>query len=336
MVQAYVDHFKYGDVDQHKESQRHWIRDVGPIVETNIGFIETYLDPLGARAEFEGFVAVVDKDTSAKFGALVDQAEELIEKLPWSKDFEKDKFSKPDFTNLDIVTFACSGTPIGINIPNYDDIRMDFGFKNVNLGNAYPTPKASTIQFLHQADVDLMCKYSKESLTIIVALHELLGHGTGKLLTKDVEKDTLNFPADLKNPFTGEEIKTYYLSTETWSQKFGKLHSGYEECRADSVALYLMHYEEPFQLFCADRQAEWDDIHYIGWMDMLTSGIRGLVYFDPEQKVWGQAHVLASWVIFQAIREGDPSIIALEFCEKDGKDYFYMTVDRSKLRTTGH
>ena len=43
---------------------------------------------------------------------------------------------------------------------------------------------------------------------------------------------------------------------------------------------------------------------------------------------------MASWVIFQAIREGDPSIIKIEFCEKNGKDYFNMTVDREKLRTT--
>jgi dipeptidyl-peptidase-3 len=85
-----------------------------------------------------------------------------------------------------------------------------------------------------------MVKYDKESLTLIVALHELLGHGTGKLFTKNVETGELNFPESVKNPFTGESITTYYLSTETWSQKFGKLHSGYEECRADSVALYLI------------------------------------------------------------------------------------------------
>ena len=70
---------------------------------------------------------------------------------------------------------------------------------------------------MNEKDAELLAKYSKESLTLIVALHELLGHGTGKLFTKNLETGELNFDKDLKHPFNGEEITTYYLSSETWS-----------------------------------------------------------------------------------------------------------------------
>lgn len=61
MLDAYIEHFRTGDIELHKESQRHWVQDKGPIVETNLGFIETYLDPKQVRAYYEGMVAVVDK-----------------------------------------------------------------------------------------------------------------------------------------------------------------------------------------------------------------------------------------------------------------------------------
>lgn len=68
----------------------------------------------------------------------------------------------------------------------------------------------------------------------------------------------------------------------------------------------------------------------------MYQAIKALRMYNVEKNVWGQAHCLAAYAIFSAVRKECPNLITFEFTEKEGKEYFYMNVDRSKLRTDGH
>merc|ERR1719456_1771316 len=78
MLEAYAAHFRTGDVEKHIASQRHWVDDKGPVVEVQLGFIEPYRDPAAVRGEWQGTVAIVNKETSRRFAGLVQAAEGLL------------------------------------------------------------------------------------------------------------------------------------------------------------------------------------------------------------------------------------------------------------------
>uniref|UniRef100_UPI00358F8C65 dipeptidyl peptidase 3 n=1 Tax=Myxine glutinosa TaxID=7769 RepID=UPI00358F8C65 len=338
MLEQYIRSFTLGSIAAHKDGSRFWIKDKSPIVESYIGFIESYRDPSGTRGEFEGFVAMVHKEMSQKFTNLVGISKKLISELPWPTYLEKDTFLRPDFTSLDILTYAGSGLPAGINIPNYDDIRQSEGFKNVALGNVVSASyieERDKLTFLAEEDKDLYVKFKGPSFDVQVGLHELLGHGSGKLLSED-ENRKLNFDKDAAlNPETGKKVTSWYKAGETYDGKFGSVASTYEECRAESVGLYLCLNTKVLRIFGHEGQQA-QDVCFINWLHMARAGVQALEYYTPETTTWRQAHMQARFVILRVLLEAGQGLVMLQHIDgSDGRPDAVVTVDKSKISTIG-
>lgn len=326
-LEQYIVAFREGSMAAHVQSQRHWIRDVGPVVESNVGFIESYRDPAGVRGEWETLVAVVNKAQSAKFNALVDGAAGFIRRLPWPAAYEKDSFVRPDFSSLDVITFASSGLPAGINLPNYDEIRQTEGFKNVSLGNVLSArAPAKRTTFVADADQELYARHMAAAFEVQVGIHELLGHGSGKLLA-EAKDGTFNFDrAALPS------VRSWYKPGETWSACFGALASPFEECRAECAGIYLCLDREILAVFGHTQATEAEDVAYINWLLMVRAGLVALEFYSPETDKWRQAHMQARFAILQVLLEAGGGLVTIERADSGEP---VLRLDRASIETVG-
>lgn len=338
MLEYYIKYFKTGDSKLHKESQKVWVKDLSPQVETNIGFIETYREPSGIIGEYESLVAIQNKERTAKFTELVNKAPGYIKMLPWDPAFEKPTFQPPDFTSIEVLTFTGSGIPAGINIPNYDDVRLNVGFKNVSLGNVLNSKTSDDKwTFVQGDDVKAMSKYQSDSFEVQVGIHELLGHGSGKLLC-ELQDNTFNF--DKSSPplgLDGKPVTTYYRKGETWGSKFGAVAGAYEECRAESIAMYLITNRQLLEVFGFKSKEDQDMIIYTGFLQMCRAGLLALEYWDPKSKKWGQPHMQARFSIMKTLLRysEDKNFLKLAYTKDDYSD-LHIELDKSLIETVGH
>eukprot|EP00927_Polykrikos_kofoidii_P044581 TRINITY_DN38509_c0_g1_i1.p1 TRINITY_DN38509_c0_g1~~TRINITY_DN38509_c0_g1_i1.p1 ORF type:complete len:688 (-),score=112.04 TRINITY_DN38509_c0_g1_i1:21-2084(-) len=338
MIDNLVRHFEHGQIELHKEASREWVRDAAPTIETTIGFIETDRDPAGVRAEFEGFVAIVNKDVSRKFGVLVEKAEELLKRLPWGDGFEKTKFLKPEFTSLDVLAFCSGSLPLGICLPNYDEVRSGVGFKNVDLGNVCSArSKEAYRQFLSPADAELFSNMYAEADQVLTGLHELIGHGSGKLL-QEGEDGSRNYPAgELMNPCTGRVVDSHYLPGQTYGSVFGSVASAMEECRAECVSLFLGVHPDIQAIFGFEGEACENSV-YVGWLGMCWLGLKALEHYDPEKRSWGAVHGRARYAILRKLlragTDGEERLLSYRILDGDVPDVT-LSMSRTLIHSVG-
>ena len=218
-----------------------------------------------------------------------------------------------------------------------DEIRQSEGFKNVNLGNviaaAYKSDRKSP--FVSQSDHEYLEKYRVKSFEVQVGLHELLGHGSGKLLRKESD-GTLNYPADLKNPLDNQPVSKMYEPGETYDSKFTSLGSAYEECRAECVGLFLSTDQDVLKIFGITESDESASIVYTNWLSLCHAAINGVAMFSPSSDEWKQAHSQARFVILSVLVEAGENFVSVkEVTGEDGKPDLLFSMDKSKVESVG-
>lgn len=233
-----------------------------------------------------------------------------------------------------MLAFAGSTVPVGLSIPiTYEKLRHKEGFKNITLGNVLKSRFGiDEYPFLSPEDVELMQKYKEPAFEVQLGLHELLGHGSGKLFSID-ENGKLNFDRNtVIDPLTKKPVCSWYEPGETFDSKFQSMGSSYEECRSEAVALHLMFNRDVLRIFGHTDEKEIDNLIYVGWLLMAYAGAgRATEMWNPTTKQWGQAHSRARFAIMKVLLECG----LIEIKETDPGKMIRIQLHRDKIETIG-
>ena len=189
-----IEYYRTGDLKTWDDFNVDWVQDTVGTIDFINGFIEDYDDPLGRKATWEGYVNMKDSAASARTEVLSANAQWFEDNSPVDPRFRKPHVKGVSAKVVDGITLAGAtypATPIGINLPNADWIRRDYGSKSVTIANithaydyaAQESPKSTLTEFAYdQAEIDAYKKYGSYNDEIHTELHECLGNGSGQLL----------------------------------------------------------------------------------------------------------------------------------------------------------
>ena len=183
------------------------------------GFVEVYKDARGQKGSIQGFVTVVDEQMNKMMTGFAANASYFEQKAPWDAKY-KNPHPNPPIVNADetlVETGDFDVTTIGDNLPNEDEIHEKYGSKSfiftgsIRALNGATGTKVAEEFANSQAEVDRAKKYGDLAENLFTAMHEVIGHGSGRM-----------------NPKLTAEPASYLK--EYWSTL--------EETRADLMALW--------------------------------------------------------------------------------------------------
>jgi dipeptidyl-peptidase-3 len=191
-------------------------------------------------------------------------------------------------------------------------------------------------KYLDTADADIYGKNLHVIRFVATVIHELLGHGTGKLL-REYEPGKFNFdPSNPpSNPFTGTKVTSWYLPGETYTGRFEDLSTTAEECRAILMSGYLIDNRKLLEIFGFNDVSEVTagDMIYISYVHLAVEGLRSLEHYSVANHAWSQAHSQGYFAIFKHLLEVGEGVVNVEFDPKAPN--LVVKVDRSKILSSG-
>ena len=305
LIDLLVKYYRTGDLADFDRYSIAWVDQHEGMVDFINGFIEVYGDPLGLKATWEGIVEYKDLEATKRTQTISQNAQWFEDHSPVDP-----RFRKPEVKGVtaNVICAAMLGgeeypaSAIGINLPNSNWIRQEYGSKSVTIGNlteAYNKAAQGNgfrDEFvIDQPTVDLINKYGDITDDLHTDLHECLGHGSGQLL-----------------PGTDPDALKAYGST-------------IEEARADLFGLYYVADHKLVELGLTPNDEAYKAQYYSYLMNgLLTQTIRVKEGDKIEEAHMRNRALIAWWTLEHA--EGAVELV------KVGEKTYVKVNDYEKLR----
>ena len=297
VINLLIKYYQTGDLSIFDKYSIEWLKEKEGQIDFINGVIEVYSDPLGLKASWEGIVEYKDLEATKRANIISTNAQWFEDHSPIDPRFRKETVKG---VTANVVNAAMLGgdeypsTAIGINLPNADWIRSEYGSKSVTIGNlthAYNIASKGNGFYeefvIDKETYELINMFGSKTDDLHTDLHECLGHGSGKLLPS-------TDPSSLKN--YGNTI---------------------EEARADLFGLYYIADKKLLELGLLDNKDAYKAHYYSYLMNgLLTQQVR----IKPGKKI-EEAHMqnraLIAWWAMDLGKEEE----VIEFISKNSKTY---------------